>query len=317
MRTDTSVPYVAVVGAVNVDIGGRSFAPLRRQDSNPGHVTLSLGGVGRNIAHNLRLLGVPVEFVTSLGEDWHARQVRESCEQLGIGLAGSVTVSGGKTSTYLFIAGPDGDMELALSDTDIAAHITPDFLETRRALLNGAAAVVFDSNLTPESIAWLGRYVTAPLLADPVSAAKAPKLLPVLDRLHTFKPNLVEAERLTGCGDPARAAAALRAAGVERVFLSLGAGGMYAAEAGRALHLPCFPCAVRNATGGGDAGMAALIWACLQGMDLEQSARAALAAGAIAVESEETISPHMGAAALCARAGLAPGTDNDAKERLP
>ena len=52
--------YAVVVGGVNVDIGGRSFAPLVEADSNPGAVTVSLGGVGRNIAHNLALLGTDV-----------------------------------------------------------------------------------------------------------------------------------------------------------------------------------------------------------------------------------------------------------------
>ena len=47
--------YAVVVGGVNVDIGGRSFAPLVASDSNPGTVSVSLGGVGRNIAHNLAL----------------------------------------------------------------------------------------------------------------------------------------------------------------------------------------------------------------------------------------------------------------------
>ena len=44
------VGYVAVAGAVNVDIGGRSAGPLVGRDSNPGTVTVSMGGVGRNIA---------------------------------------------------------------------------------------------------------------------------------------------------------------------------------------------------------------------------------------------------------------------------
>ena len=43
--------YVAVVGGVNIDIGGQPFRPLIPQDSNPGRVSVSLGGVGRNIAH--------------------------------------------------------------------------------------------------------------------------------------------------------------------------------------------------------------------------------------------------------------------------
>ena len=56
--------YAVVVGGVNMDIGGRSFAPLVAKDSNPGKVRMSLGGVGRNIAHNLSLLGVDVRFFT-------------------------------------------------------------------------------------------------------------------------------------------------------------------------------------------------------------------------------------------------------------
>ncbi len=54
------MPYIVVAGGVNVDIGAQSFQKLRTKDSNPGHVHMSLGGVGRNIAHDLRLLGAEV-----------------------------------------------------------------------------------------------------------------------------------------------------------------------------------------------------------------------------------------------------------------
>ena len=64
--------YAAVLGGVNVDIGGQSAAPLVAHDSNPGSVTVSLGGVGRNIAHNMSLLGVDVRFLTAFGDDLHA-----------------------------------------------------------------------------------------------------------------------------------------------------------------------------------------------------------------------------------------------------
>ena len=51
-----TAPYVTVVGGVNMDIGGwPSEVPVDR-DSNPGAVRMSLGGVGRNIAHNMSLL---------------------------------------------------------------------------------------------------------------------------------------------------------------------------------------------------------------------------------------------------------------------
>ena len=59
-----TAPYVVVVGGVNMDIGGwPSEVPVDR-DSNPGAVRMSLGGVGRNIAHNLCLLGQRTTMVT-------------------------------------------------------------------------------------------------------------------------------------------------------------------------------------------------------------------------------------------------------------
>ena len=53
-----------------------------------------------------------------------------------------------------------------------------------------------------------------------------------------------------------------------------------------------------NTTGCGDAFMAAIAWAYLEGTDLENTARAGLAASAIAMESEETINPAMSVEAL-------------------
>ena len=58
---------------------------------------------------------------------------------------------------------------------------------------------------------------------------------------------------------------------------------------------------MRNATGAGDAFMAALAWAYLEGTALAETARAAAAAAAIAIEGEETINPAMSADAVRSR----------------
>ena len=131
--------YVAVAGAVNVDIGGQSRDPLVPKDSNPGRVTVSLGGVGRNIAHNLTLLGVKVHLLTALGEDVHARQIEHSCQTLDIDLSRVLRVPEGATSTYLFLSDQGGDMVLAVSDMDIYEKLTPDYFARHLAFLNGAA----------------------------------------------------------------------------------------------------------------------------------------------------------------------------------
>ena len=37
--------YVVGIGAANVDVHGRSKAPINLRDSNPGHMNVSAGGV--------------------------------------------------------------------------------------------------------------------------------------------------------------------------------------------------------------------------------------------------------------------------------
>ena len=302
----STAPYAVVVGGVNMDIGGRSLGPLVAQDSNPGKVTMSLGGVGRNIAHDMRLMEVDTKLLTAFGDDVYAQKITASCGELGIDVSQSLVVPGAATSTYLYISGPDGDMALAMSDMEIYDLLTPAFLASRSSLLNGAAAVVVDANIPEESIAWLCDTCKAPIFADPVSTAKAPKLLPVLGKLHALKPNRLEAELLTGIRihdeeSLQRAADALLSTGLREVYISLGGDGILAASHEGRCRVPCIPGSMVSTTGCGDAGMAALVWAYLEGLDLQEAALAAMAAGSIAMESAETINPAMSRDALVSR----------------
>ena len=155
-------------------------------------------------------------------------------------------------------------------------------------------AVAIDGNLTSETIAWLGAHCTAPLFADPVSVTKAERMRPALGALHTFKPNLTEGQNLTGESSPEGVVAALLAQGVQRVFLSMGAEGILAATRDETVHLPCLPTCMVNTTGGGDAVMAALVWAYLEGLDLRETTAAALRAGKATVEYPGTNNPDLG-----------------------
>ena len=302
----TRSPYVTVVGGMNMDIGGRPYKKLVAKDSNPGAVRMSPGGVGRNIAHNMSLLGLDVRLLTAFGDDVYAQKLAAVCGELGIDISQSPVIPGGHTSTYLFVNDESGDMQLAVSDMEIYDHLTPQVLQSRRQLLDGSQVVVLDTNLPAETVAWVAKNCRAPIFADPVSSAKAEKLRPVLGRLHTLKPNRIEAELLSGVAisDDAslrRAADALLETGLHRVFISLGADGVFAADrSGQVLHLPAPEGNIVSTTGCGDSFMAALAWAYLQGSDLERSARAGLAASTITMASADTINPAMSEEALLA-----------------
>ena len=300
-------PEVVVIGGVNIDIGGRAFGPLKMKDSNPGKVTVSLGGVGRNIAHNLRLLGTEVCLLTALGEDLYAQRVEESCGQLGIDISHALTVPGGATSTYVYLDGPDGDMALALSDMEICDRITPAYLELHREMLGRARLIVMDTNILPESLAYVLENIDVPVFVDPVSTTKAEKLRPMLRRIHTLKPNRLEAELLSGIRitDPAslfQAARVLLDTGMNQVAVSLGAEGVLAADTHAIGIIPGCPAVVRNATGAGDAFTAALAWAWLEEKSFTDACRIAAAAAAMTVESMEAVNTALSAEAVLRRA---------------
>ena len=307
--SEKSVPLIVVVGGANMDIGGKPDGPLREKDSNPGRVRTSVGGVGRNIAHNLRLLNLPVTFLTALGKDPYGDRVVAECAMAGIDCERVLRTHDESTSTYLFIADEAGDMRLAISDMAICSLINPAYLAGQRDLLDTADVLVLDANLPEETIRYLAKTCTVPIFADPVSVSKAGKLKNVLGRLHTLKPNRLEAEQLTGIFihtdvDLARAADALLATGLKRVFLSLGIEGVFAAEAGQRIRVPCCPAVPKNMTGAGDAMLAGLVWSYLQEKDLVSSARLAAAAAAIAVEGTRTVNSELSPSVLLEKAAL-------------
>lgn len=294
--------YAVVIGAANIDIGGTPYKPLIQGDSNPGVIKMSYGGVARNIAHNLTMLGVDVEFVTAAGDDTLGMEMLKRCEGTGMDTSLSVVVPGGSSSVYLFINDEKGEMELALSHVDIVKYITPEYLESIKDVINSAAVVVADCNLSQESILKLKEICEVPIYMDTVSVSHADKIKGHLDGIDTLKPNLLEAEFLTDMiieseYDCLEAARALINQGVRRVFISMGPHGMIAADKDHAIMVDRYPVTVRCTTGAGDSAMAAIVWSTLnedeEGDGLVAPAKAANAAASATISVDPTIHPEM------------------------
>lgn len=282
------------MGAVNVDITGAPYKPLIEGDSNPGRVTVSMGGVGRNIAENLRRLGAPVRLITVLGEDAHAGRAEKNCRELGIDLTLSQVIPGSGTSTYLCINDADGVMRLAISDMDICRRITPAFLEVRLEAINRSALVVVDANLHEEAIAYLAENCTVPMFADPVSIQKAARMKDHLQNIYCIKPNRPEAEVL--CGLPVRsredlplAAKAIQDKGVKVVFISLGREGTYYDDGLDRGIFPCYPGTIISTTGCGDAFLAAAAYGFYMGRGLREMTRMGLAAATLCAKVQGAV----------------------------
>ncbi|MBR6442912.1 MAG: bifunctional hydroxymethylpyrimidine kinase/phosphomethylpyrimidine kinase, partial [Clostridia bacterium] len=214
------------------------------------------------------------------------------------------------TSAYLCINGQDGDLNVAVSDMSICDKLTPDRLAPLLPVLNHGSMVIADANLPEETLAWLAKQITVPMAADPVSVSKASRIKPLLSRLTLLKPNVPEAELLTGMtisgeADLPRAADALHRLGVQRVYISLGGKGVWADDAREGgVLLPCISGPVVNSSGCGDAFVAAAADAYLSGLNTVQAADRALAASAICAEDSAAVSPKLSNKAIDLKLGL-------------
>jgi pseudouridine kinase len=292
-------PYVCVIGGSNVDIQGFPERELIQKDSNIGKVRISLGGVGRNIAENLVRMGVDTRLISVIGDDAYGMKIVEEARQIGLNLQDTLILKGEQTSTYLSILDQDMDMALAVNDMSIIDRMTVDFIKSKRHVIEHAALCILDTNIPASVLAYvLTTFPNTTFFLDTVSTVKARKVTDLVGRVHTIKPNRLEAEILSGMPirnevDLEPAVAVLHKKGVRNIFVTLGEGGIVYSDGGGLRRQGCLKVKLSNATGAGDAGMAALALGYLRGANVDEMAKLAMAASAIAISSENTINPAM------------------------
>lgn len=100
----TEQEYCVIAGAVNLDIRGSAELHYPEPASNPGCIRCSAGGIGRNIANNLALLGHDVHLLSAIGSDFYGRTLLEHTRQAGVNVSGCICLPGHNTSTYLSVS---------------------------------------------------------------------------------------------------------------------------------------------------------------------------------------------------------------------
>lgn len=306
MSSDKNEKYVVVIGAANIDIGGTPAGPLIPADSNPGDISITYGGVGRNIAHNLCKLGVPVKFITAIGGDVLGADMIQNCRDIGMDTSCVLKIPEESSSMYLYINNDNGDMEMAIDHMTICSKITPEYIDSLSDVINAADAVVMDANISDETFMKLKSICKVPIYIDPVSTVLAERVKPGLDGIDTIKPNTLEAEYLTGMtvkteADYKAAASAILDMGVRRVFMSMGSEGMLAAARDKngddkMYIVGEYPADVVCTTGAGDSATAAIVWASTVFADedsLVTASKAANVVAAMTVSVQETNNPEL------------------------
>ena len=289
---------ISVIGGANVDMSATLSDAFIAADSNPGHIEVGYGGVARNIAHNLSLLGARTQLFTVFGGDLFGGLLLDHCKQQGIDVHLSERDSSQRSGIHLCINNHGGEMIAAVADTEAIRLITPEWLEKKAGEINRAEFIIADANISEDSLRWLMENVTAPLFIDGVSSTKAHRVVNALHKmklpyLHTLKLNLKEALAVTNTTSYADAAQALLNMGIAHVYITLSGEGVYCRNAAEEWLFPILPGEIVNTTGAGDAFLAGVVFAHAKGIAFPQTAQYGLMAARVTLMSPKAVNPDI------------------------
>ena len=289
---------ITVIGEANIDI---SVVPQGNGTSlgcTPARIRFHHGGVARNIAHNLSLLGHQVSLMTILGGDDFAQGMADECRSLGIDLSLSSVFAQEQSPIFLSFNDETGNMQSAHSDVGLNDRMDLDWLAPKMDDIDRAEIVVADTLLTSDALAHLIDHCEAPLYLDAVSPKRAVRIIEALEKskkktLFALKCNLGEAQAMTGENDAFESYKTLNNKGISNVFLTMGSNGAIYCTENKPVLFPSLPVEVVNVTGSGDAFFAGVIHAHASGLGGKEAVEWGLKAAQHNIKSGTPVHPEL------------------------
>jgi len=302
-------PEVVVAGAACLDVKGRLGGEIVAGTSNAGTVRMSIGGCARNVAENLARLGLRTTLLSVVCQDDFGRTIVRQTERAGVDTDHVLITCERRSAAYMALLGAQGDLLLGIDDTEAIVALTPEFIADHAELLSAAQMVVIDAGLprpTAEALLAICRAAQVPVALDPVAYAPALRYRDLIGAFYLMTPNAVEAQALTGMpvGDVAQgilAAKHLIGAGVKVAIITLAHVGLVYATADLSGHVPAIGVEVVDPTGAGDALTAAVVYALLNDIPVDEAVRLGVSAAKLTIESPETVRQDLSLESLYAQ----------------
>lgn len=295
--------YVLVIGSAGMDVKGQPDEELKWEVMNLGRVRSSVGGVARNIAENLARLEVPVMMLTAVGEDRAGARVLEQSESSGIDCTYVRRMPDERTSTYLALLKPDGELTVAISDFAVIDYVDRDYLLGHESLFADAEMVVIDATLSADALEVVFEQAAKYQLrvcADPTTPWLAGRLCPYISQLYLITPNAAETTVLCGLPDPAHdretaitTARHLVSLGAHIAVVTLGEKGLAYADGSGGGFIRAIHTHVVDSTGAGNAFTGAVIFGLLNDVPVDEAMRLGVTAASLTLQSPETVVPEL------------------------
>ena len=198
---------VSIIGGINIDIKGIADSESIESDSHPGKIHLSPGGVGRNIAENLSLLGLNVKLFGCVGDDVFGRMILDKTNSSGVNTGRVIINPAVSTSVYLSVSNKNKDFHYAVNDMQkISDMLTADYVRNNSKTLKESSLIVLDTNLNAgvlNEAVTLANENRIPVFVDVVSAEKSARVKEIYGHIDFLSVNKAEFRKLFGDEDVA------------------------------------------------------------------------------------------------------------------
>ena len=290
--------YVVGIGAANVDIYCKSSINIKEHFDHPAKISYSPGGVTRNILENLVKLGIDTKILTAIGNDIYGNYLKDKIGEEGIDNSNILMLDKENTGVFVQVQDNNNDMHLAMCDMSILNNIDIAYIEKNKKLIEDAICLIIDPSLSDNVLDFIFDNFNVPIFVDPISDLYAKKIKKYLSKIYCIKPNKKELGVLTDINiddyNLYDAYDKLLKTGVKKAFVSLGKDGCLYKD-GKEFKTKKFKQnkIMLNASGAGDSFFAAIVYAYVLNLSLDDTINSALAAGLISVMCKEAINKDL------------------------
>ncbi|MBN1934986.1 MAG: ribokinase [Anaerolineae bacterium] len=281
---------IVIIGSSNIDfIMKMDHLPARDETVTGATFMQTFGGKGANQAVAAGRAGGDVIFVNCVGDDPYVERMLAGFQESGIRTEHIYREAGISSGTALVMIGEGGHNYLSVAP-GANGRLTPARVDAVREVIAGAAYVLMQFEIPPESIA--RALEVAGEKGVPVVWNYAPANpfdVSQLDKVAIIVANEPEASALTGIEvtdlpSAETAARTLRELGARTAIITLGEAGSVVAVGVQVSHIPAFRVEAVDTTAAGDTYCGCLVVALAEGKSLPEAVRFASAAGALCVQ---------------------------------
>ncbi|SFP97330.1 ribokinase [Variovorax sp. OK605] len=282
-------PRIVVLGSLNMDLVLRVPHAPAAGETLQGHSIATIpGGKGANQAVSCAREGAQVQMIGCVGDDAHGTALRTALENDGIDTTALRTVAGEPTGTALILV-EDGGQNRIVIVPGANAKVRIDEAALQRQV-QGAAFLVTQFETPMDQVARaiaVAHAAGCKVLLNP--SPVQPIAAPLWPQIDTLVVNEIEAKTLCGQSadtpqEAAQAGQALRARGIARVVVTLGARGAVAVDASGARHHPAPKVQAVDTTAAGDTFLGALAVALGEGQSFDEAVRLGIRAAALCIQ---------------------------------